>query len=113
IANGGVVTNASTSYLGATAASSINNSALVTGPGSVWSNGSSLVVGNVAAGNTLVITNRGKVYAFGVNAGINGNTSSSNNLIVVTGDGSLLQSTTFGVVAAHTSQVQVLNGATL
>ena len=112
VSDGGLVVNAQ-GLIGATATSGSNNTGTVTGPGSVWSNTSSLVVGNASAGNTLTITNGGKVYAVGANAGINGNAATSNNLIVITGDGTLLQSVTSGLTAANTSQVQVLNGATL
>jgi T5SS/PEP-CTERM-associated repeat protein len=77
-----------------------NNSVLVTGSGSVWTNSGGLYVGNMTSGNSLVISNGGKVFngafaavsAVGYND-LNGNDSisASNNSVVVTGAGSLWQ----------------------
>jgi T5SS/PEP-CTERM-associated repeat protein len=50
-------------YIGASSASS-NNSVLVTGTGSKWTNSGNLTIGaGGAAGNTLTITNGGQVQA--------------------------------------------------
>ena len=57
IQNSGVLSNGY-GYLGYEVSSS-NNSVLVTGTGSVWSNGSDLYVGYSGAGNSLVISNGG------------------------------------------------------
>lgn len=74
---------------------SSNNTVLITGTGSVWSNGTSFVIGYAGSGNSLVISNGGQVVSavndqanteFGVYS------SSSNNSALVTGDGSVWNS---------------------
>ena len=85
ISNGGTVRN-STGFLGYNATST-NNVAMVTGPGSLWSNAGDLTVGNSREGNQLIVSNGGSVqnqqgilaYFF----------ASSNNLAWITGSGSL------------------------
>jgi len=74
IANGGHVRD-STAWLGT---ESTNNVALVTGAGSVWSNTSQLVLGLVSMGNSLIISNGGRVVdgffdCIGCNSGGNSN----------------------------------------
>ena len=85
ISNGGTVANAD-GYIGYAAGSS-NNSVMVTGTNlsgnaSTWSN-SIITVGNLGSGNSLVISNGGKVEA--TTGGIGAATNSSNNSVVVTG----------------------------
>ena len=92
IANGGSVANGQVNYggvLGFNAASS-NNSVLVTGTGSSWSNSGDLLVGVSGSGNSMVITNGGTVANGQVNYGgvIGWGASSSNNSVLVTGAGS-------------------------
>lgn len=60
VSNGALVDNF-IGNLGQTAASS-NNTARVTGSGSVWSNAAILFVGNLAPGNRLEIQDGGLVY---------------------------------------------------
>jgi T5SS/PEP-CTERM-associated repeat protein len=70
-----------------------NNSVVVTGAGSVWSNTLyGLYVGNVGESGQLRIENGGKVYNSAVSySTVMGNASSAtNNRIIVTGAGSLL-----------------------
>ncbi len=68
-------------------ASSSNNQAWVTGPGSVWTNRVSVLVGLNGSGNLLVVSNGGAVFSGdGV---LGGNASSTNNLVQVTGIGSV------------------------
>ena len=83
ISNGGTVANA-TGVIGASYSS--NNSALVTGANSLWTNGNDFIVGYEGSGNSLVISNGGTV----ANAtGVIGNAfTSSNNSALVTGVGS-------------------------
>jgi T5SS/PEP-CTERM-associated repeat protein len=65
--------------------SSGSNVAVVTGSGSVWSNASDLFVGLNGRGNQLVVSNGGVVLN---NVGeIGRNSSSSNNVVTVTGSG--------------------------
>ncbi len=63
-----------------------NNGALVTGTGSYWSNQNTLYVGQGSSGNSLVISNGGKVdNSFSI---IGSQTTSDTNEVVVTGAGS-------------------------
>jgi T5SS/PEP-CTERM-associated repeat protein len=86
ISNGGLVQcgHMYGSYLGYNSSSS-NNTMLVTGTGSVWSNGG-LFVGYSGGGNSLIISNGGQVVGAGY---IGNNPSSGDNNVVVTGSGSL------------------------
>ncbi len=75
-------------YLGSVAGALAN--VLVTGSGTVWSNGADLVVGQASTGNQLTITNGAQAFN---NLGIIGNQSSaSNNSALVTGSGSVWNS---------------------
>jgi T5SS/PEP-CTERM-associated repeat protein len=90
ISNGGIVTVGVDSKIGDLATAS-NNSVLVTGPSSIWTNSGTLYVGNYGSGNSLVISNGGSV----LNAGssyISFRGISSNNSVHVTGSGSSLVS---------------------
>ncbi len=66
-----------------------NNTAIVTGTGSVWTNYDVLAVGASAPGNSLVISNGGLVYCFGGGFLGSGVAASSNNAVMVTGPGSV------------------------
>jgi T5SS/PEP-CTERM-associated repeat protein len=61
------------------------NTALVTGSGSLWSNVTDLYVGYSGPGNRLVVSNGALVRSLNIDLGHN--TSSSNNVTVVTGPG--------------------------
>jgi T5SS/PEP-CTERM-associated repeat protein/autotransporter-associated beta strand protein len=61
---------------------------LVTGTGSVWTNTGTMRVGSGGSGNTLVISNGGKVETAG-NAFIGYSNTSGNNSVLVSGIGSL------------------------
>ncbi len=82
ITNGGKISDAG-GYLGYNSTSS-NNSALVTGTGSLWTNLSSLYVGFSGGGNSLVITNGGTVVS-ATNMFVGYNPGSSNNLVRLDG----------------------------
>ena len=80
-------------YLG-----SSNNSVLVTGPGSVWSNGvntspGELGVGRIGSGNSLIVSNQGVVVSTG-NGVVGFDSDSSNNWALVTGPGSVWSNNT-------------------
>jgi T5SS/PEP-CTERM-associated repeat protein len=81
ISNGGAVYNGNYGILGFSDPSS-NNTATVTGTGSVWSNGNNLYIGYIGAGNTLIVSNGGAVFN---NDGLIGslNPSSNNSVRVV------------------------------
>jgi T5SS/PEP-CTERM-associated repeat protein len=92
-----IITNAGkliddSGYLGYTGSSS-NNSALVGGSGSVWSNQPNLVVGRSGSGNSLVISNGGKVFIGNIGWNSYGyiglNHGSDSNSVLVTGTGSV------------------------
>lgn len=97
ISNGAKVFSSFAGALGGnypSGSSGSNNTAVVTGAGSVWSNATRLAVGLVSANNRLTISDGGKVYANeDIYVGEEANTRS--NLVVVTGSGSLLQDATF------------------
>ena len=89
ISNHGVVFDAY-GVLGFAEGASSNNSALVTGSGSVWSHQYVLTVGYFGAGNHLVISNGGAVFSPGAEDSVLGrNASSSNNTVLVTDPGSV------------------------
>lgn len=85
IAAGGAVCNAGgcVGYMDTSA----SNAVLVTDNGSVWSNGSTLYIGQFSAGNHLVITNAGKVCSDGGVLGAG--SSASDNVVTVIGSGSV------------------------
>jgi len=85
ISDGAVVQN-SFGYIGRFRSSS-NNTALVTGPGSTWSNSSSLYIGDNGSGNQLTISNGAAVTD---SAGYIGEISNSfYNAVLVTGSNSV------------------------
>ena len=87
IADGGTVTNTSVTYIGN--AGGKNNSALVTGTGSIWKSLNILIMGNAAGAtnNSLTISNGG---SFASTAGYIGNAAgANNNSVLVTGTGSV------------------------
>lgn len=73
--------------------SSTHNSALVTGPGSVWSSAMELSVGNLGASNTLAVGNGGRVNTLSGYIGHN----SGGNQANIDGAGSVLNATTLHV----------------
>ena len=92
IRNGGQVGDYAVA-LGYSGSSSSNNNVLVTGSGSVWSNGAIMRVGVRGPGNSLVISDGGALgdsdgYLGGY-GDANGLRSSSNNSVLVSGGGSV------------------------
>ncbi|HUJ09721.1 MAG TPA: hypothetical protein VL171_06820 [Verrucomicrobiae bacterium] len=68
---------------------SSNNSVFVTDPGSVWKNHSAVYVGFSGCGNSLVISNGGRVVSgpsefLDVSGEVGVNSGSSNNSVLVT-----------------------------
>jgi T5SS/PEP-CTERM-associated repeat protein len=90
IANGGVVVNTN-GLIGVDGGSGggLSNFVIVTGAGSLWSNSTSVVVGdmNGASSNNLFITSGGWVISD--NGLVGSSAASSNNAVFVTGSGSL------------------------
>jgi fibronectin-binding autotransporter adhesin len=89
IQNGGVLSETGNGYLGYGPSAS-NNIALVTGTGSVWSNGLDLYVGYLGTGNQLIITNGGVVYDRNANVGYN-EPAAGGNTVLVSGGGATWQ----------------------
>ncbi|HEY6166849.1 MAG TPA: hypothetical protein VI454_02330, partial [Verrucomicrobiae bacterium] len=90
VSNGAKVVNRSSGYLGLNAASG-NNVAVVTGAGSVWSNGVNLYVGYEGSGNQLGVSNGGVVRSYEGSVGgyFGGSSTGSGNRAFVTGAGSV------------------------
>ncbi len=90
IANGGLVQDrypAAWDEVGLNSSSS-NNTVLVSGSGSVWSNRGGLVIGRYGAGNQLLVTDGGHVLDGGNVTFLGSFQSSSNNTVLVSGSGS-------------------------
>jgi T5SS/PEP-CTERM-associated repeat protein len=85
ISNGGIVTVGVDSKIGDLATAS-NNSVLVTGPSSIWTNSGTLYVGNYGSGNSLVISNGGRVNSSVADIGFAA--TSTGNSVLITGTGS-------------------------
>jgi T5SS/PEP-CTERM-associated repeat protein len=112
VVSNGAKVNSSVGELGLFASSS-NNQAWVTGPGSVWTNRVSLLVGLNGSGNLLVVSNGGAIFSGdGV---LGGNASSTNNMVWVTGVGSVWAAfEDFGVGANGSGNLLVItNGGTV
>ena len=69
-----------------------NNTAIVSGGGSVWSNSGTLTIGNSGAANQLIITNGG--VASDVSAQLGRNSGSDNNTVLVSDSGSVWKTST-------------------
>lgn len=91
VLNGGRLVNTGDGIIG-NAAGASNNIATVNGSGAIWTNTGSLIVGNAGSGNRLTISNGAFVAAQGQLSTIIGN-GTRNNIIIVTGTGSLLTNT--------------------
>lgn len=113
----GALVGAASGRVGGPQLASSNNLAAVTGAGSVWSNATSLVVGDVSPGNQLLVGGGGSVFAGGdLSVGVDGSFNSlvvsegalvsdyhglvgegsgSNNVAIVTGPGSVWTNTGF------------------
>ena len=116
ISNGGTVAVLFTnSYIGDRRGAS-NNSVLVTGTNSLWTNASRLTVGNEegSSGNSLVISNGGTVVV-GSSSVIGVNLNSSNNSVLVTGTNSLWTNSGIFVVGGTGSgnRLVISNGGTV
>ena len=93
LANGGQLYNG-IGKLGESA-TSVNNYVLVTDSNTLWNNTGNLLVGDLGAGNTLVLSNGARISSA---QGLIGNTgpSASNNTVIVTGAGTLWTNTATG-----------------
>src|SRR5262249_53068906 len=89
VSNGALVRNAAGLIGGAF--SSTNNLAVVTGPGSTWFNANDLRIGFNSVSNQLVVSNGAVVVnTWGeIGGGSSSSVAGSNNLVIVTGSGSV------------------------
>lgn len=119
VADGGQVVSAGTlpNVIGNQSSSS-GNRVEVTDDGSLWTVATNLQVGNGGVANTLIVSNAGQVTVAGtIRVGVA--STSSNNLIVVTGAGSMLKSDGFVAVGSNSttagsgSHIRVTDGGTL
>ena len=102
IQNSGVLSNG-LGYVGYEVGSS-NNSVLVTGTGAVWRCNRDLSIGFRGAGNSLLISNGGRVVGGVLGEGHVGDvTSSRNNSVLVTGTGSVWSNFYFVIVGSQGS----------
>jgi len=90
ISNGGSLRSGGCSI--GSSGSASNNEALVTGPGTVWTNSGDIFVGGVGKGNRLVVSNGAMVVDFG-DFIVGSDVASSGNRLVV--DGGTLVTTGF------------------
>ena len=114
IANGGIVLNSGAGVIGLNATAS-GNSAVVTGNGSTWSNGTALLIGDSGSGNRLTVEAGAQVLEGGVGVSLGYNAGSSDNALLVDGTGSILSSSTDLVVgySGNSNSVVISNGATM
>jgi T5SS/PEP-CTERM-associated repeat protein len=109
ISNGGKVASA----YGTIGAYSANNSVLVTGTNSLWTNSDSMSLAYDTSGNSLTISNGGKVVS---GSGLNGlwigaqpNSTATGNSVHVTGEGSVLANRVFRISGSGNTLI-VSNG---
>jgi fibronectin-binding autotransporter adhesin len=87
VTNGGILAD-NNGIIGGQNSTGSNNQALVTGANSVWTNASEIHIGDSGSHNLLVISNGAHVAA--LNGYVGNSSGSSENLLIVTGPGSLL-----------------------
>ncbi len=92
ISNGGKVFDGFANIGGGASPRISSNSVVVTGTGSVWSNGSDLYIGVYQAGNRVVVNNGGLLVNGAGHIGYNAFTA-SNNSVVVSDSGSVWKNT--------------------
>ncbi len=108
VLNGALVQNTS-GYVGNLSGSK-NNSVLVSDNGSIWTNSSTLSVGETGVLNQLIVTNLGKVYGSSITIG--SASTGSSNLVLISDTGSVLWSGSTLVVgnAGNSNRISILNG---
>ncbi|MEI7437728.1 MAG: hypothetical protein WCL16_13065, partial [bacterium] len=116
VTNGGTLCSAGGTFGQTAALTATGNQVVVTGTGSVWISKGGLSVGNnnFANGNQLVVDSGGAAYFLGT-INIGPGTGSSNNLVLVTGVGSVVSNNaaiTVGYQGVN-NQLIITNGATL
>jgi T5SS/PEP-CTERM-associated repeat protein len=87
-----------------------NNSVLVSGTGSIWTNHANLAgldIGHNGSGNSLTITNGGLLYCNG-SCNLGNSSSSSNNVLIVTGTNSALRDAEVNVGSTGSSNQLII-----
>jgi len=112
IASNGATVSAGNGFIGFNSTAS-SNSATVTGPGTSWLVASNLYVGSNAAFNRLIVSNGG--FVKNLSGFIGYASSSSNNLAVVTGSGSMWSNAIDLIIGRDGpgNQLVISNGATV
>jgi T5SS/PEP-CTERM-associated repeat protein len=109
IRDGGQVDTRLAGYVGDQPGSS-NNSLVVAGIGAMWHSQYDLYIGASGCGNSLVISNYGEVFA--MSSLVGGDTTSTNNRVLLTGPGSLWSSDDLIVGFRGAGEIAIIsNGA--
>jgi T5SS/PEP-CTERM-associated repeat protein len=103
VLEGGTVYSAG-GWLGYNGAGSTNNSAVIAGPGSLWKSTDQVLLGMFAGigGNTMIISNSGRLLATDVQVGYDANSGS--NLVIVS-SGGILEANTLGIGATANNRI--------
>ncbi len=112
ISNRGTVVNYQ-GFIGYSQSWTSNNTAIVTGTGSVWNNRLSLTIGYYCSGNQLLVTSGGCVS--NTTAYLGELSRSSNNVATVTGPGSLWNCS-YNLLVGHRgpdNRLEITNGGTV
>ncbi len=109
IIQGGLL-NTSTGYVGA-AAKSRNNTVLVDGTNSIWTNSAALFIGETGTLNQVTISNTAKLFANSITLG--NQSGGSTNQIILSDSGSILQSDTSLIIgnSGSSNRLSILNNA--
>ncbi len=96
-------------YIGYESGTNGNNTVLVSGPGSIFSNTTGFYLGYYENGDSIAVTNGAKLYGSDDQIGVDG----SNNTLLVTGSNSLYSNTDSLYIAygGASNSLQVLGGA--
>jgi len=113
VSDGGMVVNVNGStVIGTGNAGTSNNSILVTGIGSVYSNVGAMTVGSIRPLNSLTVTNGGQLFSGAVIVG-SGSGASTNRLTVTDGGQLFGASVTVGTAAGANNNAVLVNGGGL
>jgi len=111
ISNGATASIVGVSYIGFNAVAS-NNRLIVTGTNSVMSN-TEIDLGDYGSGNTLVISNGGRVTASSSGSYVSYYAGSSNNSVLITGAGSLWSNSSIDLAHNGSGSITVASGGTI
>ena len=112
VSNGGVVINTD-GFIGYDQSWTSNNTATVTGPGSLWHNRNDLIIGYYSSGNRLVVADGGTVS--NDVAYLGRLVMSSNNVATITGPGSLWDCK-YNLLVGHSgpsNRLEIIDGGTV